>query len=327
MNGDKEASSFRLVVDKSSAIPPEQQVGTQLKIAIMLGVLKPGQPLPSIRELEQQAGVGRNIIWRACSALAKAGVIQVRDRRRATVNSNTYHKQASDLAKVCDWLGRDVFERLEALRINPHSFVRFLTQRVAELEAAQHDITVVECNAVQARRFSQEISELWRVPVRGFVIKDVRRSSSTRRLQLSKVLTPIYHYEEVRQLCQDARSKVIGVRLDWSAELIQKLQALPAGSPMAFVLEKSECADYGDALARSLNHSCPNLKIEIFSWRNAEETHRLVESGKYRRLLLSGVIWDWVAEETRKSPLVVQRALEINRESLEEARIQAGVIV
>lgn len=318
---------FRVVVEKNSLVPPEQQIVAQLKIAIMLGTLKPGNPLPSIRELEKQTGVGRNIIWRAYSALAGSGAIEISHRRRARVSSSMYQQEAGDLAKVCDWLGRDILRRLQALNVNPHSFVRFLTQRVAEFDGAHRDIIFVECNAVQARRFSEEISDLWRVPVPGLEIKNLQRLSPAQRLQYSKVLTPLYHYEEVQDLCVDSHNKVIALRLDWNAELIKELQALPAGSRMAFVLQKSECADYGDALARSLNHSCPRLKIEIVSWRNVEETVRLVNSGKYQRLLLSGVIWNEVREETRKSPLVVKRALEINRRSLEEARIQAGVII
>lgn len=325
--GDTKKPNFSLVIDKNSLISPEEQVMAQLKIAIMLGTLKPGQALPSVRQLEKQSGVGRNIIWRAYSGLARSGAIELRRRRHAVVSSNIYEHEATALAKVCDWLGRDILKRLEALRINPHSFLRFLTQRVAEFEAAHRDIIFVECNAVQAKRFSKEISELWRVPVPGMEIKDLQGLSPVQRLQISKVLTPLYHYEEVLEVCGNVHSKVIPLRLDWNTQLIQELQALPPGSRMAFVLEKSECRDYGDALARSLNYACPKLEIEICCWRDAGETARLIHSGKYQRLLLSGVIWDEVPEETKNSPLVVQRALEINRRSLEEARIQAGVIL
>ena len=58
----KEPTRIDLQIRQDSPLSPEQQLVSQLKLAIMLGELKPGQTLPSVREMEGLTGLGRNVV-------------------------------------------------------------------------------------------------------------------------------------------------------------------------------------------------------------------------------------------------------------------------
>ncbi len=323
----RQLSDFKALMHPHSSIPVEEQLVGQLKIAMMLGTLKPGDSLPSVRQVEEQTGIGRNVVWRAYSRLAASGAITIQNRRRAIVNSHVQPDEAAELLRVFDWLGRDVLERVQSLRISPQSFLRFLNHRLQHSEVITRDIVFVECNRIQANNWSAEISDVWTLTVPGFEIKALRELPEEGRLNFRAVLTPLYHHEEVIELFQNPRTRVIPLHLDWNPERIREWRGLGRGSRMAVVLEKSECLGYGEPFARQLKGLCPNLQIELVPWKNCEQVKRLLSSGKFQRALLSGPVLEAVDDEVRQSPIVVRHALKINRQSLEEARIKAGVVL
>src|SRR6266481_9867544 len=146
MSQRRASPPFKFTLQKESPVSPEQQLVANVKIAIMLGALKPGERLPSVRQLETHLGIGRNVVWRAYSKLAESGAITIENRRRAIVNFTNHSKQSAQLVQVFDWLAKDVIERVRALRIHPQSFQRFLSHRMQELDLLARDVVFVECN-------------------------------------------------------------------------------------------------------------------------------------------------------------------------------------
>ena len=323
----KKSALFEFSLQHKSPMSPEEQLVAHLKIAMMLGDIQPGERLPSVRQLETHLGIGRNVVWRAYSKLAESGAITIENRRRAIVNFTNHSKQSAELVQVFDWLAKDVIERVRALRINPQSFQRFLSHRMQELDVLARDVVFVECNRIQAQVWSGEISQVWNLSVPGIEIRALRAMSAEGRGRFKAVLTPLYHHEEVQGLFQNPNTNVLALRLQWDGRKIREWRGLSSAARMAFILEKSECLGYGDPFARELNALCPNLRIEVIPFKNSSQVMTLLSSGKYCQALLSGAVLDSVDEEVRKSPRVVRHALSIDRKSLEEARIRAGVVL
>jgi GntR family transcriptional regulator len=59
-------------LDFHSGVPVYRQIMDQLRAAILSGALKPGDQLPTIRELHQRLGVNPNTVARAYRELALA---------------------------------------------------------------------------------------------------------------------------------------------------------------------------------------------------------------------------------------------------------------
>jgi len=64
--------------DPTSPVPLYLQIAEQLRRLIALGALRPGEKLPTVRELAVQARVNRNTAARAIQRLESEGVIRTR---------------------------------------------------------------------------------------------------------------------------------------------------------------------------------------------------------------------------------------------------------
>ena len=141
------------------------------------------------------------------------------------------------------------------------------------------------------------------------------------------VLTPLFHYDEVSALFQNGYTRVLPLRLAWNPDRIEELRRMPNKSRMAFILERSECLGYGKAFAKELNLLCPNLTIDVVAFEDSAQVKYTIGSGRYIRALLSGRVLEGVDAPVLRSSKIIRDALGIDKQSLEEVRVQAGIVL
>jgi GntR family transcriptional regulator len=83
---------MRFHVETSSAVPIYAQLIEQVQRAIAAGVLRPGDPLPSLRELANQLRVNPLTVARAYRELEAQGIIRTEHGRGSSISP-----QAADL--------------------------------------------------------------------------------------------------------------------------------------------------------------------------------------------------------------------------------------
>jgi len=69
---------MELRIDPASAVPVYAQVVEQVRMLIALRALRPGDKLPSVRELAAQVRINRNTASKAYQLLEAAGVLETR---------------------------------------------------------------------------------------------------------------------------------------------------------------------------------------------------------------------------------------------------------
>lgn len=69
---------MELRIDPASAVPVYAQVVEQVRTLIALRALRPGDKLPSVRELAAQVRINRNTAAKAYQLLEAAGVLETR---------------------------------------------------------------------------------------------------------------------------------------------------------------------------------------------------------------------------------------------------------
>lgn len=67
-----------LRIERGSSIPVSRQIAEQIRAQCLSGVVKPGDPLPSVRQLAQQLAVNVNTIFRVYERLAADRLIEMR---------------------------------------------------------------------------------------------------------------------------------------------------------------------------------------------------------------------------------------------------------
>jgi GntR family transcriptional regulator len=75
--------------DRTSAVPIHQQLRDQIQTALHVGKLRPGDRLPSLRDMARRNQVSTKTVLRAYWALRDQGLVEVRAGSGAIVGGET----------------------------------------------------------------------------------------------------------------------------------------------------------------------------------------------------------------------------------------------
>src|SRR6202000_414494 len=153
---------MKFQVSKNSPVPLATQLKERITIALSLGELRPGDTLPSIRDLEQSLGVGRAIIRRAYLELTEQGLLEMKQGRRVSVRdvitpATDFHHLAAKL----DAIVQQALDRARKLNVNDVSFARYFLSRTVENSASHRQTVFAEANMPLATKRAKEIAEAW----------------------------------------------------------------------------------------------------------------------------------------------------------------------
>ena len=98
---------MHLSLDLRDPTPIYEQLASSVKELINRAELRPGDSLPTVRQLAQDLGVNLNTVARAYRELAKQGILSVRQGRGASVASARGHYGATErenLQRKVKWL-------------------------------------------------------------------------------------------------------------------------------------------------------------------------------------------------------------------------------
>lgn len=123
-----------LHIDPSSGTPIYRQIVDQVRQAVASGVLRPGDRLPSVREMAVELAVNPNTIAKAYQELERDGVIET-PRGKGSYVADKDHSLAPEerlrqFREAVDRLVADAYR----LRIDPDTAVALLRERMREAE-------------------------------------------------------------------------------------------------------------------------------------------------------------------------------------------------
>ncbi len=124
----------QLIIDTASNVPVYRQVVDNLRSLLVEGALKPGDSLPTVRELGFELGIHFNTVAEAYRLLAAEGWLELKRHRGAVVIERTAPAQQPESAKA---------------------FSRSLRQLVAQVRADGLSTTAIK---KELNRLSQELS-------------------------------------------------------------------------------------------------------------------------------------------------------------------------
>lgn len=99
-------------IERGSSAPVSRQIAEQIRAQCLSGALKPGVPLPSVRQLARELAVNVNTVFRVYERLAADRLIEMRQGDGTYVLPQPRAAEASrQLAAQCDQYARE-FEAL-----------------------------------------------------------------------------------------------------------------------------------------------------------------------------------------------------------------------
>ena len=115
----------------SSGVPIYLQLMEQVKHAVEVGALKPGEQLPSIRPLAEELVINPNTVAKAYRELEHEGVIELRQGAGAFVSSNAQTQRDAEKLKAAQVLVAQGIQRLRARGLTDEEIRRLVEAHLA----------------------------------------------------------------------------------------------------------------------------------------------------------------------------------------------------
>ena len=104
---------MRIQIDNNLSTPLFKQLMDQIKKAVMDGLLKPGDSLPSIRQLANDLELNHNTVAKAYRILERDSVIQTKGNRGTSIHRNAKQNSTIDMN---DSITTKLSETIKSLR-------------------------------------------------------------------------------------------------------------------------------------------------------------------------------------------------------------------
>ena len=108
-----------ITIVTSSPEPVYEQITRQVQQGVAEGLLKPGDPLPTVRQLADDLQINRNTVARAYKVLEDRGVILTAGRRGTFVRDDAAHEVNRSNSRQAERAMRDTVSTLLDAGLTP----------------------------------------------------------------------------------------------------------------------------------------------------------------------------------------------------------------
>jgi GntR family transcriptional regulator len=138
-------------IDVHSGVPVYRQIFDQAKYYIASGVLRPGDQLPSIRELAQTLAVNPTTVVRVYADLEHEGIIEMRHGRGAFVTAGSFHMTSAERERKIRNLARHLVVEAVQMGVPADQVLTTVREEWAELQKSEDTEKTVRLSGVSRR--------------------------------------------------------------------------------------------------------------------------------------------------------------------------------
>lgn len=316
------------IIENHSPLPAHAQIKEQIKLALLLGRLRPGDTLPSIRDVERDSSISRNIVRKAYLDLQHAGILTLRHGKGVLVEKHLSYAQRDKIMKKCETLSQRTLQQAARLGLSPSAFARYLYQQARDLEKKTPSLIFVDATKTTALDRAAKISNIWHVNIPGVSIEELAALRPAELKNTGKILTNYLRLDEITRVAHGSGVDVIPLSLSFTSTMLAEFERLPSKATVVLVLDDRDypslkliLESYRKVLVD------PSVNLVSLPYSKARNLNRMIKSGKYHKIVISNRVWDKFPDAVKKQSSVTRPQMEIDLASLESARIRAGVIV
>lgn len=318
----------KLVVDKRSNYPLHAQIKEQIKLALTFGDLRPGEVLPSIREVSRSLEIGQAIVRRAYKELLSTGILSLDQTKRMVANKNLSYVRNAKTLKRTQRLALQFCRQAATLGIHPKSFAHYALSRVVALDEFGSFFAFTDCNKKEADQYAQQVSRAWGIAVQGITLGELRDLPKDQLRRTHYVITVPYHYEDALEVVGKLRKHLVTVSVNWDPEMLHRIGSVRAGGRIAFVFDHVDCIRYGRTVVTELKGLFPDFDatFSCVPFQEIEDIPGWLDEEKWDLVYFSNVLWDSLPEQIRFRRNVAAPRLTLDPLSLERARVEVGLL-
>jgi len=314
---------MKLQIEKNSPVPAIKQIQEQIKLSIAMGMLKKGDILPSIREVEKKTGINRGQIHRAYLSLQQSGLLSAAPGKRIAVAVSA--AAPDSMNKKCRELTKDIIKRIRRIGVSPIAFGRYLNQNLQEDERRSPFIAYVESDQETAQRRAEQVSRIWQAYIIGLTV-DEFKSVLDRGTKPRKVLVTHLLHDIIRRVARGREIDIIPIEICYTKQTIRALEKTSASS--IIVVLPDHAVPSARFIVEQLHQwmKCKDANISWIAVSEAPDFQQFLNDSQYDRILVTPGARSKVPAELRHNSRILLLQMELDPEDLEIARIRAGVI-
>ncbi len=313
------------IYQENSPITANVQIKEQIKIALLLGNLRPGEMLPSIRDLERELGINRNVIRKAYQELEEDGILKMMPGKGVLVSKHLHYKKNGELLESCEQLVRQIQKGCQSKGLLLSPFARYLYHKAIEMEQENAPLIYVDMTAALAEERAQQIGKILNVNVDGLSVDQLKELKRTVGIRPgAKITCNYYRFEQVNKIVKNQHVDVIPFRMRLSEKTKQELNQLPEGSKVMFIFDEQDKSTLG-LIQEDYRKTFAERKL-TFTAGSVQDFTRLVKANGSTTFLLSNRVKDSIPEQFQNVPGVTHTIMEFDPSSIEEAKMELGII-
>jgi DNA-binding transcriptional regulator YhcF (GntR family) len=237
---------LEISIDKTSESPVYRQIIEQVTRKLRAGELKPGDRLPTERELAEKLGIARGTVNRAYEELTRSQILESIPGRGSFISAQQDVAETSRKERAVALIA-ELIDTLRNLRFSYREIRTLIELGILEKERMFEElsIAVVDCNPEALAVFRKQLNFLTTMPLTLFLLDDLAASAEVEK-KLSAfdlVLTSARHYTEVLGMAPGIKDKLIQVALSPSQDTIIALATIKPGRKLGVICESRQFRD------------------------------------------------------------------------------------
>ncbi len=218
-------------IERTGDTPAYRQLMEAVTRLIRDRALKPGERLPSERELMDACGVARGTVKKAYERLAANGVIDISHGRGSFV-SFRQDVIGEGRKETAVHLIRETLQRLEELKFSHHEIETLLELMLMEREERMRNlfVAVVDCNSDCLDIYERQVGYATGVQVAKFLLDDVAKAADPAKklAPFELIVTSATHYTELLGVVPSLKARIVPMILSPSQESVMSLARIGA---------------------------------------------------------------------------------------------------
>jgi len=268
-------------MNKKTGVPLYLQIRNQIIHHLNTRNIRPGQKMPTERELAQQLKTSRNTISSAYKLLEQQGILVSHQGRGTFVASeDKSEKEQRIRANILNMIDSGLDGALDA-GLSTSEFMDLVRERVKQKEELLSKVKTlfVECNIEQARVFANELGEICNFNVKPLVLSELHHRDERVEELLAEakyIFSTFNHVNEVKELTSGYNKEVYGVAVKPCLEGIVKIARYPRGTKFGLI---SLSQEFYFKFERNLKSTgLENLEISFTTSQVDDEIRQVIDS-------------------------------------------------
>ena len=257
--------------------PIYRQLADQVLAGVKAGLLKPGDRLPTERELAAQLGVARGTVRKAYRELADNNLVQVIQGSGVYIHSDGGQLDSRRRRAAANLGVETLYPRVRggfSPTVNPAKLRAGLSRRQTNrgVRAA-----VVDCNPESLSIFKRQLVQIPALSVSVFMVESILMEDDPKSLlsEFDLALTTVTHYDQINACLTGSGLRLLKAAMALSPRTIVDVTSLPAGCSIGILCSSNK---FAGLIAEQLNYfRARESRFDVHFETDAQEAARFMQ--------------------------------------------------